>query len=150
MIYYVVLSRVSGIYTSWIECKNVLNNDNKAEYKIFSTYNEAEKCLKNYNQLFVSVNISVTNEGTICLNISIVEAKKDIPPVVYTNIYTDGSVGRTDQKSGVSIYADGKVYYKNTTKISIDINEVELYAIFTALSIVEGNVCINTDISFND
>lgn len=136
--YAVVRGKIPGIYNNWKETELQVKGFSGAIYKGFKTKNEAEEFMKK----------------------STITEKHDVAKTTSNQniIYTDGSckdkmcgfgvIILTPNQEKYTVY--GKVpesiYDKSTKQQFNDV--AELYAIYVALSLVEGNITLYTDCNY--
>ena len=132
--YAVVRGRQPGVYNSWHITESMIKGFPGAIYKSFKSEYEASEFLRN--------STSTTSHQT-----PLTSAQSD-----KTIIYTDGSY--KDNTSGfgvVIITSDGDKYISYghiPSNIEATNNVAELYAIYVALSLVQGDVILYTDSSY--
>jgi ribonuclease HI len=124
--YYAVVSGVvPGIYTDWPTVQRMTRGYSGAIYKSFRTREEAEAFMR--TSTFTSSSISTNNK---------------------TIIYTDGSYQDNICGFGVTIAAtngDKFVAYGRVPLTDSSNNVAELYAIYTALSLVQDDTVLYSD-----
>ena len=128
MYYAVAKGNKTGIFTTWVECKNAVNNYMYAKYRKFNTKEEAEKFLEE-NQI-----------------------QKNTESCVDYYVYTDGSClsnGKLNSTAGIGIYfgtndprnMSKKLEGKQTN------NTAELTAIIEVYKIIEADIIANKNIT---
>jgi ribonuclease H-related protein len=132
--YYAVAKGVTpGIYTDWPTTQKMVNGFPKAVFKSFTTKQEAEE----YMRLYADKSIAATQSQIL---------PKD------TIIYTDGSMNEGRCGFGVVIITnvgDKFEAYGHVPKyLGVTNNVAELYAIYVALSLVQGDVSIYSDSTY--
>lgn len=124
--YAVVVGRKPGIYTDWNTTKAMTQGYPKAVYKGFATKAEAENFMNAASQNVVQAGNNTDN---------------------YYQIYTDGSYTGNSSGFGIVFFESPNTKYTAYGKVPLPPtnNVAELYAIYTALSLVQADVVINTD-----
>ncbi len=127
MYYAVAKGNKTGIFTTWVECKNAVNGYKYAKYRKFNTHEEAQQFL---------------NENNVS------EMKDNVDYYVYT----DGSChsnGKLNSTAGIGIYfgindirnVSRKLEGKQTN------NTAELTAIIDTYKIIEQDIIANKNIT---
>lgn len=128
MYYAVAKGHKIGIFNTWIECKNAVNNYKYAKYRKFSTHEEAQQFLE---------------ENKVQINL---ESHVDY------YVYTDGSClsnGKLNSTAGIGIYF-GKDDPRNMSKKlegKQTNNTAELTAIIETYKIIEADIIANKNIT---
>lgn len=136
--YAVAVGRTPGIYTDWPTTEQMVKGFSKAIYKSFPTIEEANK--------FIEQNNAVISQSST-------EYSPHTSPLPNKNvIYTDGSHINNACGFGVVILASNGDKYTaygkvpNNVAIPAPTNNIgELYAIYVALSLMQGDAIIYTD-----
>jgi len=136
--YAVVCGVVPGIYTDWGSTQKMVNNYPGAIFKSFHTRIEAEA--------FISQSTAVINQ----LDIS--DPPHVLPLIDKTIIYTDGSFKDSFSGYGVVIISSTgekfTAYGRVPLVFGASNNISELYAVYVALSLVNGDAILYTDSTY--
>jgi len=141
--YYAVAKGViPGIYTDWPTTQKMVNGFPKAVFKSFTTRSEAEEYMRLYSDVYVQTTIQVP-----------VQTNPQLQLIVQQTIaYTDGSMNEGRCGFGtVIITTTGdkfEAYGHVPEYLGITNNVAELYAIYVALSLIQGDVFIYSDSTY--
>jgi len=125
--YAVVVGKIPGIYTDWPTTQRMVQGFSGAVYKSFKTRQEAEA--------FMATSTMTVQQP---LHVAPVSNK--------TIIYTDGSFQGNSCGFGIVIlHPDAKYTAYGKVPLPPTNNVAELYAIYCALSLVEGPVILYSD-----
>jgi len=128
MYYAVAKGNKTGIFTTWVECKNAVNDYKYAKYRKFNTKEEAQQFL---------------DENKVQINLE--------QPVDYY-VYTDGSClsnGKLNSTAGIGIYfgTDDPRNVSKRLEGKQTNNTAELTAIIDTYKIIENDIIANKNIT---
>lgn len=139
--YAVVFGIRPGIYTDWSIAESMVKNFPGAIFKIFYTRADAET--------FMANSTLIPKKQDFLIESTSATLPKTLPLIDKTIIYTDGNCARGECGFGIVILTKHKdkmvAYGKIPNGVLMEkpsINKAEFYAIYVALSLVQGNIIL--------